>query len=158
MRAPTYARLAPAPRGGAASAALERLKEQEALVLVATNVTDVERRVSELREALAADVQDAESVEAVRAALQRIYSKFTFYRPGSIDLDNVYEDNPFMDATEAVGEGLIVVEPRRDAVLGLGDYEQPVLRREPLGEAGSKVWRTLVYRTVLQEPIRVGVA
>jgi site-specific DNA recombinase len=128
----------------AAVGALTLLKKQEAAVLAAANVGDVEKRVSELKEALAADVQDAESVEAVRAALQRIYSKFTFHRPGTIDLDDLYEGNPFLDATSAAGEGVIVVEPRPDAVLGLGDYEQPVLRREPLEQAGSRVRRTLV--------------
>lgn len=153
------------PEAAAAEAAVARLREQESQAAKAGDLTDAEkgtlRYLAELRAALAGEVTSDANVEAVRAALLRIFERFTLHRADSIDLDALADHDPFVDAT-AAGDYLIVVEPRAEAIRGIDDLWAPILRRESLGGMGDTgrkgPWSTSTWRTLLREPIRVGVA
>ena len=68
----------------AAKAEVERLREQQEEVSSWGEVRDVEedalRRLAEIRQAIAGEIQDAEGLEAVRAALTRLFESFTVHR------------------------------------------------------------------------------
>jgi site-specific DNA recombinase len=147
------------PAAKAADAALAQVREREEEAKAAGDLGDAEtetlKYLAELRAALAGEVSEGTSIEAVRAALLRVFEKFTIHRAGTFDLEKLWDDDPFTGATDtADGEYLILAEPRAEAVLGLGDEEQPVLRREPLGEARSKAR----LRLVQLKPVRSAIS
>ncbi len=128
------------PAAEAAEAALAQLRERETAVAEAGEAVDAEAEtlmyLAELRAAVAGEVTSEASVEAVRSALLRLFERFTLHRAGTVDLDSLWDEDPFVDAT-STGDYLILVEPRADAVRGLGLDWQPVLHREPLGGMGN---------------------
>jgi DNA invertase Pin-like site-specific DNA recombinase len=73
----------------ATSAEVERLREQKSEVAGWGEVRDVEadtlRKLSDLRQAIAGEVQNAQGIEAVRAALSRLFEGFVLRNPGPVD-------------------------------------------------------------------------
>ena len=89
--------------------------------------TEMLRRLTEIRKTIAGEIQSAESVEAVRAALTRLFESFVLHRttPGRVHV-------------ELVGETWIEPIPRESAIEGYSETMTPILRREPLSQAENK--------------------
>jgi DNA invertase Pin-like site-specific DNA recombinase len=114
-----------------ATAEVARLIEQEAEVETWGEFQDAEQdtlqKLADLRTAIADQVNDAEGVDAVRAALTRIFERFVLrpVQPGH----RVKADLAWI--------GDLVLEPvvREQAVEGY-DGVRPIFRREPLYDSG----------------------
>lgn len=95
---------------------------------------DLERdnltKLSDLRGAIAGEIQSAEGIEAVRAALARIFDRFVVKRiqPGV----RVHADLAWQ------GEFYLEPVPREQAVEGYTSL-RPVFRREPVYDAGTNI-------------------
>src|SRR2546422_93677 len=93
---PGGSRAAP-PAATAAEAALAQVRDREAQVRQAGDAVDAEEAtltyLAELRAALAGEVTEHANVEAVRAALLRIFERFTLHRASAIDLDALADDD-----------------------------------------------------------------
>lgn len=110
----------------AARAELDRLAEQEREVEGWGELRDAEadtlRRLSEIRAAIAGEVKDADGLDAVRAALSRLFERFVIRR----QTERVH--------VELIVAPRLVIEPivREQAVEGYSENLRPILRREPL--------------------------
>lgn len=128
------------PEAAAAAAEAERLDAQLAEVEAGPNLAGMESELLEqlarIRAAVAGEVNDAAGMDAVRAALLRLFERFIFHR-GVPERANL----------ELVGEGCWV-EPviSERAVAGYDEKLRPVLARKPLGKAENNCRQTLVYR------------
>ena len=107
-----------------AKAALERLRDQEREVGSWADVHDAEaeatKRLAEIRAAIADEVSDSNGIDAVRAALLRLFERFAVY----VDHDTK--------------EGRIEAVVRRDAIKTVeAEDMRPVLYPTPLKIAGE---------------------
>jgi hypothetical protein len=115
-----------------AQAEVQRLRDQEQEVEGWGELEDAEaetlRLLSGVRRAIAGEVRDAEGIDAVRAALSRLFERFV-----------LHEGIPSRAHVELIREGFWI-EPivREQAVEGYTENLTPVLGREPLGQAGEK--------------------
>lgn len=115
----------------ATEAEVERLRCQEREAEGWGELRDVEsetlRRLSEIRAAIAGEIQDASGVDAVRAALARIFDCFVIRRRAK----GVHVELAW------VGDGDLVIEPvvKEQVIEGYSENLRPLLRREPLGQA-----------------------
>jgi DNA invertase Pin-like site-specific DNA recombinase len=113
----------------AAEAEAERLRGQERQVREWGELTDVEaealRRLAQIRAAIAGDVQDADGIEAVRAALTRQFERFV-----------IHDSVPARAHVELINADFWI-EPvmRAKAVEGYTEDVRPILRRVPLDQA-----------------------
>jgi hypothetical protein len=85
------------------------------------------RRLAAIRAAIAGEVTDAEGLDAVRAALARLFEGFV-----------IHHGIPERAHVELIGETWIEPVVREEAVEGYGENLRPVLRREPLAHAVNK--------------------
>jgi hypothetical protein len=134
----------------AAEAEVERLRAQEGDVEGWGELKDAEaetlRRLAAIRRAIAGEVKDAEGIEAVRAAIARLFEAFVVHK---LDADGKLALGPTVLAGEQPeqlrselvdGDGyLIELRVREDVIDGYDETYGPVLRREPLREAGTKL-------------------
>lgn len=115
----------------AAGAEVDRLATQAVEVEAWSGLRDAERdtlaNLADLRRAIAGEVQEAEGVEAVRAALSRLFEHFVVRRRAS---QRVHAELAWL--------GDFVLEPvvREQALEGYSSL-RPVFRREPLYNAGE---------------------
>ena len=137
----------------AALAKLAQLEARAAAVAAAQGeVDDAEgeavRRLAEIRAAVAGEVSSARDLDAVRAALSRMFESFTIGRPVVASLDDlppveralVERQNEAVERVLAaegavaldVGRWTIVAWARPEVVAGIDETWQPILRREPL--------------------------
>jgi len=133
----------------AATAEATRLREQEAEVEDWGELQDVEeqtlRRLADIRQAIAGEIKDAEGLEAVRAALARLFEGFVLHRldeDGKLKLGpNVLAgEQPEQVRSELLAGSQFVIElrVREEAIEGYDDESyRPILRREGLGEADT---------------------
>ncbi|HYJ23001.1 MAG TPA: recombinase family protein [Solirubrobacterales bacterium] len=120
-----------AEREGAA-AALDRLADRVTEVEAWGELADSERdtlaMLADLRSAVAGEISDAQSTEAVRAVLARLFDHFVLRRADP--KERVYADLAW--------QGDYIIEPiaKEQAVKG---YEglRPIFRREPIYDAGN---------------------
>jgi site-specific DNA recombinase len=142
----------------AARAKLSHLQARAEVVKAAAgNVDDAEgeavRRLAEVRAAVAGEVKSAADLDAVRAALARMFESFTVGRPevgDSADLSPV--ERALVEAQEsesdrflaesgaialAVGRWVVVPHARPEVVAGVDEAWRPILRRETLGLAAA---------------------
>jgi DNA invertase Pin-like site-specific DNA recombinase len=105
-----------------AVAELARLRDQERDVLGWAESRDAEaetlRKLAQIRSAIAGEVKDAEGVDAVRAALLRLFERFVVY----VDVET--------------GQGRIEAIVRHDAIRTVDEQLRPILRPTALGIAG----------------------
>jgi site-specific DNA recombinase len=117
----------------AARAEAGRLADQLLEVERWGDVKDAEgetlRRLSEVRAAIAGDVQGAEGLDGVRAALARTFDHFVLRRR----VPRVH--------VELVADADLVIEPvvREQAVVGYSENLRPILQRAPLSQADGAV-------------------
>jgi hypothetical protein len=110
----------------AARADLDRLAEQQHEVERWGELRDAEadtlRRLSEIRALVAGEIRTAEGLEAVRAALTRMFERFVIRR----QTQRVH--------IELIVAPQLVIEPivREQAIEGYSENRRPILRREPL--------------------------
>jgi hypothetical protein len=134
----------------AAEAEVERLRAQEGDVEGWGELKDAEaetlRRLAAIRRAIAGEVKDAEGIEAVRAAIARLFEAFEVHKldgDGKLALGPTVlaGEQPEQLRSELVdGDGyLIELRVREDVIEGYDETYSPVLRREPLREAGTKL-------------------
>jgi site-specific DNA recombinase len=121
----------------AAKAKLARLRKQEKHVAEGGELKDAEeetlRQLAEIRAAVVGEVRSADGVEAVRAALHRLFDGFTLHRL-TPDLDLA---NPGLYA-DLLLPGGYVIEPHVKPTVIEGyaaDGVVPVLKREPVSSA-----------------------
>lgn len=159
------------------AAQAEALQRAEAVKRVESDRTladaegDFLRLLAEVRKAVAGEVKNAEGVEAARAAITRLFERFTLHQ-GTPRLGRRHRDDPVPEgpkvrplldvrgdpeprgseeaphpapvtrekqASESGQESLTIeVWIREQAVEGLSDCLYPILRPEPLGQAGQK--------------------
>jgi DNA invertase Pin-like site-specific DNA recombinase len=135
------------PEAQAAAAERQRLATQLAEVEAAPDLAGVESELLEqlarIRAAVAGEVSDAEGVEAVRAALLRLFDRFVLHR-GVPERANL----------ELVDEGCWI-EPviSERAVAGYDEKLHPVLARKPLGKAENNCRQTFVLLNPVISPI-----
>jgi Recombinase zinc beta ribbon domain len=120
----------------AAHAEAKRLQEAQAEAEADPDLSDVEadvlRKLTEIRKAIAGEVKDAEGVEAVRAALSRLFERLILH-PTCSNWGRRGE-HPSMRVGSHEENYSIELVIRTAAIAG---YEgvNPVLRREPLNQA-----------------------
>ena len=125
------------PEAAAAAAERQRLAAQLAEVKAGPDLAGVESELLEqlerIRAAVVGEVSDAAGVDAVRAALLRLFDRFILHR-GVAEHANL----------ELVGEGYWI-EPviSERAVAGYDETLHPVLARKPLGKAENNCRQTL---------------
>lgn len=130
-----------------AAAEVARLRAQALEVRGWTEGLDAERealqKLSEIRAAIVGEVRAGEGVEAVRAALARLFSSFVLHRDTS-------SSAPTQVHAELLGAAGFVIEPviRDEAIEHFSSIDAPILRREPLGTAGNKQRQGVGYRLV----------
>ena len=116
----------------AARAELDRLAEQEREVEGWGELRDAEadtlRRLSDIRAAIAGEVKDADGLDAVRAALSRLFERFVIRH----QTERVH--------VELIVAPRLVIEPivREQAVEGYSENLRPILRRQPLDAVYTK--------------------
>jgi site-specific DNA recombinase len=98
---------------------------------------EVLRRLTEIRRAVAGEISDADGVDAVRAALARLFKGFVIHPPADALMAVARSGEALMVGPE--GREQFALEPvLRDQVLaGFDGRGFPQLRREPLGQAGN---------------------
>jgi hypothetical protein len=109
------------------------LRDDEQCLCLPTHylLRDVEsqtlRRITEIRAAIAGEITDADGVDAVRAALARLFERFEIRRRA----DRVHIELAWL------GDGGLLIEPvvREQVIEGYTENLRPLLRREPLGQA-----------------------
>jgi DNA invertase Pin-like site-specific DNA recombinase len=113
-----------------ASAAVDQLTERLSSVEAWGELADAERdtlqRLADLRCAVAGEVDDAATIEAVRPALSKLFAHFTIRRvePGvRVHAELAWQGN----------ENDLIIEPevREQAIVGYSDL-RPIFRREPV--------------------------
>ena len=108
------------PEHAAAVAELERLREHERAIHGWADVRDAEaetfRRLAAIRSAIAGEVNDSEGVDAVRAALLRLFERFVVYADGD--------------------QGRIEAIVRHDAIRTVDEDLRPILKPNALQIAG----------------------
>ena len=115
----------------AAEAERARLLRQEDEAKAWGELRDVEsetlHRLSEIRAAIAGEIQDASGIEAVRAALARIFECFVIRRR----VKGVHVELAWL------GEDDLVIEPvvKEQFIEGYSENLRPLVRREPLEQA-----------------------
>lgn len=143
----------------AATAELERLLAQEDDVAGWGECRDAEagvlHQLAEIRKAIAGEVQSADGVDAVRAALSRLFSRFVisprdprlWRNPGRrVAPKSVEQQSALLD----VNDFLIEVWVRTESLARPGEREgydenwHPILRREPLPQAENNQRRSSV--------------
>jgi site-specific DNA recombinase len=125
----------------AARAAVERLDASHSDVQRAGALLDAEREMlgtlAEIRRAIAGEIQAAENVAAVRAALARLFEMFVVHRgaPERVHLELA---------------GRLWIEPivRERAVEGYSESLTPVLRREPLETIAAWSWPPRIFGAI----------
>jgi hypothetical protein len=126
----------------AAQAEAERLRASEADAETENPFGDAEEEVlcqlTEIRRAIAGEITDAEGVDAVRAALARLFKAFVIHPPADALLAVARSGEALMVGPD--GREAFALEPvLRDEVLaGFDGRGFPQLRREPLQQAESK--------------------
>jgi hypothetical protein len=117
----------------AAAAEVKRLRVREQEAAKATELRDCEsdtlRQLAELRAAVVSEVVEAKGLEAVRAALLRIFASFTL-TPS--DAGAPYPDDAVLDAVDLDLDYVIWAEPRSTALVGLDEDWLPIFAREVL--------------------------
>ena len=95
------------------------------------------RRLTEIRRAVAGEITDAQGVDAVRAALARLFKGFVIHPPADALLAVARRREALLVGPE--GRERFALEPvLRDEVLaGFDGRGFPRLRREPLAQAGN---------------------
>jgi site-specific DNA recombinase len=106
---------------------------------------EVMARLAQVRAAVSGEVRSASDLEAVRAALARMFEEFTIARPAADTLDALSDverslveqqerEFPRDDVpTLAVGQWELIPLPRDEVVAGIEDETwEPILRREAL--------------------------
>jgi DNA invertase Pin-like site-specific DNA recombinase/predicted RNA-binding Zn-ribbon protein involved in translation (DUF1610 family) len=137
----------------AAQAKLTRLEAREAEVAAALSAVDdsdgdAVRRLREIRAAVAGEVRSAEGLDAVRAALSRMFDGFTVARPVVGNLDDlppveraiVVQQDKALDRAMgedggtvlAVGTWEVIPWARDEIVAGVDEAWKPILRRESM--------------------------
>jgi DNA invertase Pin-like site-specific DNA recombinase len=121
----------------AAAAEAARLREQEREIAERGALRDCEeetlRALAEIRQAIVGEVKQAGDLEAVRAALQRLFAGFVLHRTDS----EAAPTRQYLDLA-FLGRGAeYVIEPLvQDQVIeGYTEKMTPILRREPLYKA-----------------------
>ena len=140
----------------AATAEADRLRaaEQDAEGWAAGRDAEREalRQLAAIRAAIVGEVREAEGVDAVRAALARMFERFVLHRKDSPSAPTQ------LHAELAMGAPGYLIEPviRPEAIEHLSpETAAPILRREPLGDSGNKQ-RQGVPQHCLLSPIEVG--
>jgi site-specific DNA recombinase len=116
----------------ATRAQADRLRDQQIEVEGWGELRDVERdtlqRLADIRAAIAGEVREAEGIDAVRAALARLFEHFIVHRdqPGRRHVELAFVDGLWIEP---------VVRPQ--AIVGYSESARPVLRREPLDQAAN---------------------
>jgi Recombinase zinc beta ribbon domain len=123
----------------AAGSELERLRDQEQEVSSWGELRDVEadtlRWLAEIRSAIAGEVRDTESVEAVRAALSRLFEGFVVHPQGNPQYGRKHRDDPAPAGPDIaplldVEDFTIEIWVREQALVGYDASLAPVLRRK----------------------------
>lgn len=93
------------------------------------------RRLAQIRAAVAGEVQDAKGADAVRAVLMRLFERFILHRgiPEQAHIE-------LLLGTQCWIEPVI----SEQAVAGYDEKMRPLLRREPLGQAGNNYAEALL--------------
>jgi hypothetical protein len=121
----------------AAGAEAARLRDQEREIADRGALRDCEedtlQALAEIRQAIVGEVKKAPDLEAVRAALRRLFAGFVLHRTGSETAPTrQYLDLAFLgDGAEYVIEPIV----RDQVVEGYTEKMTPILRREPLYKA-----------------------
>jgi hypothetical protein len=132
-----------------AQAQAMRLRASEKKTAAGGALIDVEaetlRRLAAIRSAIIGEIHDAAGIDAVRAALSRLFDGFIVHR-GTPDR-----------AAQVELIGKVWIEPlvREEAIEENGDTIMPKLRREPLDQAAKNEYVGLT-RHSLFGPIPVG--
>ena len=130
----------------AAGAEADRLRDQEQEVTTWGEMQDAEadmlRMLADLRRAIAGEVQDAEGIDAVRAALTRLFERLILHVPGS----NWFRHDDIKPSIRAGSlEGVMHIElVVRETAVVEGEGISPVIRREPLQQAENNQRRSSV--------------
>ena len=100
-------------------------------------------KLADLRRAIAGEVQDAKGLDAVRAAMERLFDRLVLHPHGSdwFNHDDVKPSMRIGESLETVMHIELVV--KESAIVG---YEgiSPVVRREPLQQAENNQRRSSV--------------
>jgi hypothetical protein len=127
----------------AATAEAERLRQNlaEAKAVGADAESETLEHLAQIRRAIVGEVRSADGVDAVRAALGRMFERFVLHRAADAP-DGV------LPAELALVPGL-VIEPiiRAEAIDHQGDFT-PILRRTPLEQAEKNQRKGVGYRLV----------
>lgn len=93
------------------------------------------RRLTEIRRAVAGEITDAQGVDAVRAALARLFKGFVIHPPAHALKAVARSGNALLVGPE--GREQFALEPvlHEDVLAGFDGRGFPQLRREPLGQA-----------------------
>lgn len=114
----------------AAQAELASLRASQARTLAEAELFDAEDEtiatLAEIRQAIVGDVQSAEGIDAVRATLQRLFSKFVIHRsvPERVHVEMIVEPELWIEP---------IVRPDVAERYGPGDMPKP--RKQPLDVA-----------------------
>jgi hypothetical protein len=149
----------------AAEANVERMRDQEAEVGSWGELADVEQetltRLADLRESIAGQVTDAESLAALRATLMRLFERFTVYSLDRTPPDDV--DRRILERDETPTHERVPVitvpEPKDDPVCihspewsYAGKYAIEVwIREQALGDGFILGYHPTIHREPLQQ-------
>ena len=116
------------------------LEEIEADEELADAERETLERLVEIRRAIAGEVKDAEGIEAVRAALVRLFDRFIIHPAGNVRIGRQSRDEPIPDGPNVrpvldVDGYVIEVWIREQMLEGYGEAIRPILKREPLSSA-----------------------
>jgi hypothetical protein len=131
----------------AARAEVDRLTRSEADVGQDYALQDAERevleRLADIRRTIGGEIQDAEGVDAVRAALSRLFSAFILHP----ERNSRYKGQGRSELVGAGPELMIELRVREQALIGYSEQGMyPVLHREPLRQADNKQHHGLPWR------------
>jgi hypothetical protein len=119
----------------AAQAKLAHLVERERGLVEGGPLKDAEAatlaRIAEIRAAIAGEVAAAADVEAVRAALVRLFERFHIGRVITQDAD-LQAETVEVEFADGSARYTILPEPRASVIEALGIGWQPILRQEAL--------------------------
>jgi hypothetical protein len=149
----------PAEGREAATAEGARLRKQEQKIADRGALRDCEeetlRALAEIRQAIVSEVKNAGDLEAVRAALQRLFAGFVLHRT---DSDGA-PARQYLDLAFLGRRAKYVIEPlvREQVIEGYTEKMTPILRREPLYKAENNDVVGLPMHSLFG-PISVGVS
>jgi hypothetical protein len=132
---------------GAAEAEACRLRDQEQEVTNWGELRDVEadvlRQLSEIRSAIAGEITDPDSLDAVRAAFSRLFERLIlhpsgsdWYTPPEVPTEDDEEQPSINDSLRVGSAGMVMsieLVARETAIAGYKGFH-PILRREPLSQ------------------------